>query len=755
MKEKRKASAFQITLIDADQTIKSLWLPQKAEGKFRFSGNEPDAWYDFFYIEGREEKWYAVCTANACFKTDSGEPERCIPLLNGQFLTIWHDDQEYTLYSERADAENSTYHNYRIHGAAQITIGRTDENDIQYALNCVSRRHATLCWNKNRWVITDEHSLNGTFVNGQRIHQVPVFPGDVIYIAGLRIIMGFDFVSMNDRGRPVSLNPGTLRPVQSIEHRETKQMPAEEREQYFTPSPRKRLSMAFPTISVEPPPMSAQNGNMPLLLQMGSSAVMGGSALLAGQFTMLLSSFLFPLLTNRFTDKERKEYEERRVKSYTQYLAEKELEIEKERKREQNVFNRNYPELNTLLDQANREEQLWEHKKTDDDFLCLRIGSGQLPLQAEISYPKRRFNIKEDHLEMQMYNLVEKPIILEDVPILASFTEEKINGVAGDRRHMVAFIRNVLLQLIVTHSYDDVKVVFLADACDVEELEFVKYIPHIWNDQRTFRFLACDVTEAYSISEYLKRELENDLDSSRALKEILKQHPYYVIFALDKKIFDSMEILKRVLHLEENIGVSILAAFDGFPKECERIFQLNKNGTHTVAYLKQLERNDDYFWLEKCDEIKREQCVKRIENTRLKIGEQGFALPKMVSFLDLFGVGRIEHLNIRDRWQRNNPVKSLSTPVGIGTDGSVFNLDLHEKYQGPHGLVAGMTGSGKSEFVERFPELSLFYRLFSPLNSEMICIFPYFCPYAESAREIRGIFVALHINNWFSEPILI
>lgn len=75
---------------------------------------------------------------------------------------------------------------------------------------------------------------------------------------------------------------------------------------------------------------------------------MGGSALLAGQFTMLLSSFLFPLLTNRFTDKERKEYEERRVKSYTQYLAEKELEIEKERKREQNVFNRNYPELNTL-----------------------------------------------------------------------------------------------------------------------------------------------------------------------------------------------------------------------------------------------------------------------------------------------------------------------------------------------------------------------------------------------------------------------
>ncbi len=41
----------------------------------------------------------------------------------------------------------------------------------------------------------------------------------------------------------------------------------------------------------------------------------------------------------------------------------------------------------------------------------------------------------------------------------------------------------------------------------------------------------------------------------------------------------------------------------------------------------------------------------------------------------------------------------------------------------------------KSEFVERFPELSLFFKAYSLLDSEMICIFPYFCPYAESARE--------------------
>src|SRR5699024_3672491 len=68
-------------------------------------------------------------------------------------------------------------------------------------------------------------------------------------------------------------------------------------------------------------------------------------------------------------------------------------------------------------------------------------------------------------------------------------------------------------------------------------------------------------------------------------------------------------------------------------------------------------------------------------------------------FLEMFDVGRVEHLNSIQRWQENNPVNSLATPVGIGTDGTAFELDLHQKYQGPHGLIAGMTGSGKSEFI--------------------------------------------------------
>ena len=74
-------------------------------------------------------------------------------------------------------------------------------------------------------------------------------------------------------------------------------------------------------------------------------------------------------------------------------------------------------------------------------------------------------------------------------------------------------------------------------------------------------------------------------------------------------------------------------------------------------------------------------------------------LPTSISFLEMYKVGKIEQLNILNRWQTNNPVVSLKAPIGVNKTKDVFILDLHEKYHGPHGLIAGSTGSGKSEFI--------------------------------------------------------
>ena len=94
-----------------------------------------------------------------------------------------------------------------------------------------------------------------------------------------------------------------------------------------------------------------------------------------------------------------------------------------------------------------------------------------------------------------------------------------------------------------------------------------------------------------------------------------------------------------------------------------------------------------------------EGCVQALANIPIHVEKAKYELPKSISFLSMFNVGRIEALNSLDRWKNNNPVNSLAVPVGIDQNGDLFMMDAHEKAYGPHGLVAGTTGSGKSEWI--------------------------------------------------------
>lgn len=94
-----------------------------------------------------------------------------------------------------------------------------------------------------------------------------------------------------------------------------------------------------------------------------------------------------------------------------------------------------------------------------------------------------------------------------------------------------------------------------------------------------------------------------------------------------------------------------------------------------------------------------EELCTVLANLMIRTQAEKYALPNLLTFLELYGVGKTEHLNALTRWRENSPVNTLQAPIGLGQDGSVLYLDLHEKAHGPHGLVAGMTGSGKSEFV--------------------------------------------------------
>ena len=78
------------------------------------------------------------------------------------------------------------------------------------------------------------------------------------------------------------------------------------------------------------------------------------------------------------------------------------------------------------------------------------------------------------------------------------------------------------------------------------------------------------------------------------------------------------------------------------------------------------------------------------------------SIPEKVSFLELFQTDKAAELNIEDKWLTNESSKSLAVPVGLKGRGDPVFLNLHEKAHGPHGLLAGTTGSGKSEFLQTY-----------------------------------------------------
>ena len=68
----------------------------------------------------------------------------------------------------------------------------------------------------------------------------------------------------------------------------------------------------------------------------------------------------------------------------------------------------------------------------------------------------------------------------------------------------------------------------------------------------------------------------------------------------------------------------------------------------------------------------------------------------------MYGVMTVKELDIESRWRQNSIYKSCRVLIGKKAGGESCYLDIHERYHGPHGLLAGTTGSGKSEVLQTF-----------------------------------------------------
>ena len=196
-----------------------------------------------------------------------------------------------------------------------------------------------------------------------------------------------------------------------------------------------------------------------------------------------------------------------------------------------------------------------------------------------------------------------------------------------------------------------------------------------------------------------KKTDENEETNDKE-KQYTNNIPYYVIITDSYKDIKSLPYIEKQLKQQKNLGFSILIIDDdmkNLPTECKKFIYISDEEGAIFSETLNIEETQK-FKLE-TKKINMESLCKKLANIPIKIKELETELPNTLSFLEMYNVGKIEQLNVINRWKINNPTISLQAPIGIHKNKEIFKLDLHEKYDGPHGLIAGSTGSGKSEFI--------------------------------------------------------
>lgn len=619
----------------------------------------------------------------------------------------------------------------RIIGLAQdveLRIGRAADNTIRHPSQFVSAHHATIVYSHGDFSVIDHGSANGVFVNGIRIESNTAKRlryGDVVFIVGLHITFGDRFISLNcPEGALIIEDAPSFVAYRSPCLVEDKR-PARSARKLFYPALRFAHFVKRKQFTIDPPPQQTVEEDVPIGMRIGPSLVMGCASLLsagisitlwAGQgsggmlravplvvmaLAMLMGSVLWPVLNTRFQRKRQAVKEIQRKNAYAQYLGRVRAKLQHEAALQRSILEENHISSQQCITIAlRRDARFMARTPLHQDYLDIRFGRGDIDLDVDIHVPERCFDVEEDALREAVDAFVREPKRIDDAPCVHSLFNRPFIGIVGDRDFTDGFIRNILIQLCALHSYSQVKIVIMISAKRATSFDFARYVPHLFSDSKDVRFLAEGFSEMSMLDMVLKKMLKERLSHDR--RSVREERPYVILICPDKEIYDRSQIVRDVLDLHENTGFALIACAQDMhelPTKCHTVIgQMEQR-----AYL--LERDDPIgkkrvFTPDPFVSLpEAHACMRAIARTRLDLSWADESSLNGCTFLQLYGVKQVPHLNVAKRWRESNASIALGVPVGMDATGNPLILDIHEDFHGPHGLIAGTTGSGKSEFI--------------------------------------------------------
>lgn len=388
---------------------------------------------------------------------------------------------------------------------------------------------------------------------------------------------------------------------------------------------------------------------------------------------------------------------------YRKYLLKKRKELNGLYQEEKSAYHYNYPDIEDIEKMIKSySSRIYERSAEDDDFLEIALGKRREKASFSVSYQDDELKMEEDELDKKAKDLVEKFAYIEDKVVTVNLKNAHL-GLVGEKEIILEQLKLIVAQLTFQQSYHDLQIVLIHNKKYNDEFRWMRWYPHLTVKSLN---MSGDINSEQMRDQVLGSLFQILKDRKLKVEESNKQSrflPHFVFIIDEPKLIMDHSIMEYLNKSGKDLGFSVIYTSylrGNLPEIIGTVVEIHDSKEATLL-LNENQVVSKRFRLNHVGDCNLEWMARNLSVLVHDLGVTS-KIPESISFFDMYGVKKPEEFHSELRWMKNQSHKSLAVPLGVRAENDIVYLNLHEKAHGPHGLVAGTTGSGKSEIIQSY-----------------------------------------------------
>jgi S-DNA-T family DNA segregation ATPase FtsK/SpoIIIE len=391
-------------------------------------------------------------------------------------------------------------------------------------------------------------------------------------------------------------------------------------------------------------------------------------------------------------------------REYLVYLAELRTTIRTAARQQRRAAVWRDPAPSSLLYVAEEGTRVWERTGTASDFLDIRVGVSDQPLCIDLEAPELPPLAQLDPVAASAaHRFMVTHQVQRDLPATMRLRDFSWVELVGEEEQVRASARAMLLQLATLHGPDDLQIAVLTTAAALPSWDWTKWLPHTASPSGSDQFgpvrmIATDVAA-------LEALLPPDISQRPHFTRGTAGESTHLVVLVDGVQLSGDD---AVLSARGVQGVTVLELPSTWeelddPTRVRLAFSTDSRSPDQIEIVR-LDSGSQFITADLASLIEAEATARRlaplygVEETEGPEGQRSTS----TELVDILGVGDVREIDFEAAWRSRLRRDRLRVPIGLDADGVPMSLDIKESAEqgmGPHGVMIGATGSGKSEVL--------------------------------------------------------